>query len=114
MYFANKKLTFIVNQKKIENIEIDQSVFDGAYDRACIGGREPSDKHHFEYYIAVGFAISKYLGYKVFALHQSGDIAFEAYDQNGQYSGKFTVFSNYVDYHSINAHSYRKHLKDVA
>ena len=72
-----------------------------------------TDKDFFNYNLAVGLAISKSLGSKVFVRHQSGNIVYEAY-YNGSFCGYFTVYSDYVSYHSIDNHIYTNLLKDIA
>lgn len=113
MFLADKELTFIVNGEIINLDAIPISYFEEEWNNANEFEEIETDKDFFNYNLAVGLAISKSLGSKVFVRHKSENIAYEAY-HNGSFCGSFTVYSNYVSYHSIDNHIYTDHLKDIA
>lgn len=113
MFLADKELTFIVNGEIINLDAIPISYFEEEWNNANEFEEIETDKDFFNYNLAVGLAISKSLGSKVFVRHQSGNIVYEAY-YNGSFCGYFTVYSDYVSYHSIDNHIYTNLLKDIA
>lgn len=113
MFLANKELTFIINGEIINLDAIPISYFKKEWNNANESEEIETDKDFFNYNLVVGLAISKSLGSKVLVRHQSGNISFEAY-HNGSFCGYFTVYSNYISYHSIDNHIYTNLLKDIA
>ncbi|MEA2019654.1 MAG: hypothetical protein U9N59_14530 [Campylobacterota bacterium] len=112
MKLEDKELTFIVNGKKII-VKIKKSEFDTVWEKENKYDEIQTDRGFFDYVTAVGFAISKFEGFRVHAKHRSGNIAFEGYSKNG-FTGNYTVYSDYTDMHSIDTYNYNMALKDIA
>ncbi len=110
----NTKLRFIVNRNEIEVEPMAKETFDRSWDSENEYGDLDTDRDFFDYCTAVSAAISKFKGYPLFARHQSGNISFEAYDNSGSFVGHFTVYSDYIDIHSIDKANYGYLLKDIA
>lgn len=108
------KLKFIVNSNEIEVEPISKETFDIRWNAENEYGNLDIDRDFFDYCTAVSAAITKYKGYPVFARHQSGMVAFEAYNNSGTFVGNFTIYSDYIDIHSIDRVNYSYLLKDIA
>jgi len=113
-YLQDRKLKFIVNGQKVEIGPIHEVTFDkNWYSSANQYGETTADRDFFDYCTAVDAAISEYEGYKIFAHHLGGQIAFEGWDEDGSLVGNYTVYSDYTDMHSIDAGQYMQVLKNI-
>ncbi len=108
--FENKELVFYINERQIKIGPFSDHYFHQKEEKCS--SHENFNSYDFRLTLMVSEAISKLEGIPLSASHQSGRIAYESWMEDGSFYKYYTVYSDYVDMHSIDMYAYhqiRKH-----
>ena len=110
--FEDKVLTFFVNGEEVKIGPFSENYFTMAKDTAIceIMDNENFSEELFRLGLMTSEAISKKEGIPLYATHQSGGVAYEAWD-GGNFYGYYTVFSDYAYLDSIDSVAYMETIK---
>jgi len=109
--FEDKELIFYINGTQIKIGPFSEKYFYKIEEKHY--NEEDFNSYDFRLTIIISEAISKYEGFSLVARHQSGGVAYEGWMNDGSFYKHYTVYSDYVDLHSIDMGEYSKVRKNL-
>jgi len=104
--FEDKELIFYINGTQIKIGPFSATYFSKIEEKYY--SEEDFNSYDFRLTMMVSEAISKYEGISLGARHQSSGVAYEGWMDDGSFYKYYTVYSDYVDLHSIDMYEYSK------